>query len=68
MENYSRRKFLVNSSKIVAGAGLASLPVAESLADEPKKKVAANDKVQVALIGCNGMGWSNLNSHLNYLR
>jgi predicted dehydrogenase len=64
MENYSRRKFLVNSSKIVAGAGLASLPVAESLADEPKKKVAANDKVQVALIGCNGMGWSNLNSHL----
>jgi predicted dehydrogenase len=64
MENYSRRQFLASSSKLAAGAGLASLPVVDALADNPRKKTAANDKVQIALIGCNGMGWSNLTSHM----
>jgi predicted dehydrogenase len=46
----------------MAGAGLASLPLTETAA--APKKVSANDKVSVALIGCKGMGWSNLTSHL----
>lgn len=29
-----------------------------------QKKIAANDKLQIGVIGCNGMGWSNTNSLL----
>lgn len=29
-----------------------------------KNKVSANDKVQIALVGCKGVGWSNALSHL----
>jgi predicted dehydrogenase len=57
----SRRKFLQNSS-LLAGAGLVSLPVSESLAGA--RSVAPSDKVRIGLIGCKGMGWSNLTSHL----
>jgi predicted dehydrogenase len=62
MTTYSRRDFLASSSKVLAGASLASVPLTETAA--APKKVAANDKVSVALIGCKGMGWSNLTSHL----
>ena len=59
MSKYSRRQFLENSSKIAAGIGLASMPAAYSTA---KPFVSANDKIRVGLIGCKGMGWSNLSS------
>jgi predicted dehydrogenase len=62
MTSYSRRDFLANSSKLMAGASLASVPFAESSA--APKKVSANDKIHVALIGCKGMGWSDLTSHI----
>lgn len=29
-----------------------------------KKRISPNDKLQIGVIGCNGMGWSNTNSHL----
>lgn len=29
-----------------------------------KKKVAPSDKIRFGLIGCNGMGWSNMRTHL----
>lgn len=31
-----------------------------------KAGVSANDKVSIALIGCNGMGWYNLTDHLKF--
>jgi predicted dehydrogenase len=54
MNNLTRRQFLGASA--VAAAGLAS-PLA--LADDAKK-VAVNDKIRVALVGCGGMGRGNL--------
>ena len=60
--DHSRRKFINNSSKIIAGAGLASVLPYNAFA----KKVAANDKVTVGLIGCKGMGFANLRNFLKY--
>lgn len=53
----NRRQFLGATS----AAGLAA-PLA--LADEPKKKVGANDKLRVALVGCGGMGRGDLNAFM----
>jgi predicted dehydrogenase len=50
MTNMTRRYFLAGSAALAAGVALA--------ADE--KKVAASEKVNVALIGCGGMGRANL--------
>jgi predicted dehydrogenase len=62
MSSFSRRKFLQNSSLMLAGAGLASVPFTEAVA--AKRTVAPSDKIRMGLIGCKGMGWSNLTSHL----
>lgn len=58
-----RRKFLENSSKTIFGAGLAGLT---GFSSNPKqdKKVSANDTITIALIGCRGVGWANLRSHI----
>jgi predicted dehydrogenase len=57
MSKLNRREFLGTSA--VAAAGLAA-PL--SLASE--KRIAANDKVAVALIGCGGMGRANLHDFM----
>lgn len=59
----SRRKFIQTS--LLAGAGL-SIPgiiEAESL-QKLAKKIAPSDQLNFAVIGCKGMGWSNMNAHL----
>lgn len=48
-----RRQFLQNTSMFAAG----SLLVPASL--QTAKRIAANDKINVASIGINGMGWSD---------
>jgi hypothetical protein len=59
----NRRSFLMNSGKLVAGTTLLSaLPL--EIIYAKRRKVSANDKIQMALIGCNGMGWSDLTAHL----
>jgi predicted dehydrogenase len=50
-----RRKFITGSTMAMA-AGLA-LPF-DVLSGT--KRVSANDKVNIGVIGCNGMGWSNV--------
>lgn len=50
-----RRKFIKDSSLVFAG----------SLAMKPTSKTSSPlDKIQIGVIGCNGMGWSNTNSML----
>ncbi|MBD0297989.1 MAG: Gfo/Idh/MocA family oxidoreductase, partial [Flavisolibacter sp.] len=61
--SHSRRKFIANSSLLAAGAGLSSLLPLESLA-AIQKKISPNEAIQVGLIGCNGMGFSDLSSML----
>ncbi len=56
MPQSSRRRFLQSSA---AGAALVSASGAQSA-----KPPAANDKLQIALIGCGGMGHADLKSSL----
>lgn len=56
--NTSRRNFIRSASTLVAGAGLAaSLP-------STLRAMAPSDRINIAAIGINGMGWSDLTSML----
>ncbi|WP_304517242.1 Gfo/Idh/MocA family protein [Cecembia rubra] len=59
----SRRKFIQTS--LLAGAGLSipGMVEAESLR-KLANKIAPSDQLNFAVIGCKGMGWSNMNAHL----
>ena len=61
--SYTRRRFVNKSAQAIAGAGLlSSLPW--ELAASIKKRVSQNDKINIATIGINGMGWSDTTSLL----
>jgi predicted dehydrogenase len=55
----SRRIFIRNASLLAAGASVPFKAFSISF-----NKFSANDRIGVALIGCNGMGFSNLSSFL----
>ncbi len=61
--NTSRRQFIRQSSLATLGAGAAFLFPMEMLAGI-RRPVSANERINVALIGCKGMGFSNLSSLL----
>lgn len=54
-----RRKFIKNSSLALAGTSL-TIPAAWSEILKTKRKVSPNDKINIGLIGANGMGFSDL--------
>lgn len=54
----TRRSFLKTSSTVAAGLAMPTYLRAASI------KVSANDKINVALIGCRSMGWANLSDFL----
>jgi predicted dehydrogenase len=55
----TRRKFIKTASVLAAGTVLPLEALSKS-----KINVSANDKIRVGLIGCNGMGFSDLTSFL----
>lgn len=57
-----RRNFTKNASSILTGGILLGPSVLN--ASSINKRISPNDKLQVGVIGCNGMGWSNTNSIL----
>jgi hypothetical protein len=59
----SRRKFIQNT--MLLGAGI-TMPQIMSAADFGlfTRKIKASDQINFGLIGCKGMGWSNMNAHL----
>lgn len=61
--NSNRRHFLRQSSLAFLGSGAAFLFPLELLADI-RRTVSPNDKIGLGLIGCKGMGFSNLSSML----
>lgn len=61
--NTNRRRFIKNSSLYLLGSAGSFLFPIELLASM-RKKVGANDQINLGLIGCNGMGFSNLLSLL----
>lgn len=56
----SRRTFIKSSATALAGLGLTSALPIEAMTN--KQKVPANDRINVGVIGINGMGWSDLRS------
>ena len=61
--SFTRRIFLKNSSLAFMGSA-ASFFVPMELLASYRRKVSPNDQINVGLIGCNGMGFSNLSSFL----
>jgi len=59
----SRRKFISNTTKITAAAGLTGF--IPSLSEVSARKVSANDKIVVALIGARNMGFGILSHAIN---
>lgn len=57
-----RRDFLKKAGTILAGTVAVTAPFSAFAAT--KTGVGAADKLNIALIGCKGMGWSNLKSFL----
>ncbi len=55
----NRRQFL-KSTAIASSAAFLPLEILANL----RKRVGANDKINVGLIGCKGQGWSNLTNFL----
>jgi predicted dehydrogenase len=59
----SRRKFLQRS--LLAGAALSIPPIfSVSEFSAFAKSVSPSDQLNFAVIGCKGMGWSNMSAHL----
>ncbi|QXD14647.1 Gfo/Idh/MocA family oxidoreductase [Rhodocaloribacter litoris] len=58
----TRRDFLHHGTLALAGAGLAGWMPDEAVAR--KRRAAPSDRINVGVIGCNGMGWTNLRAHL----
>ncbi|MCH7397039.1 Gfo/Idh/MocA family oxidoreductase [Belliella sp. DSM 107340] len=59
----SRRKFLQKSLLATAGITMANVVTADQFFGN-LKKIGPNDQINVGLIGCKGMGWSNVNAML----
>ncbi|MCK5467504.1 MAG: Gfo/Idh/MocA family oxidoreductase, partial [Cyclobacteriaceae bacterium] len=62
MNTPNRRNFIKQSAGLAASLGLANIPFSNIYAK--RKKVAANDKVTLGLVGLRGVNWANLRSHL----
>lgn len=59
----SRRQFILQSSSALVGAGLTAMLPLSAFA-RPGRRIGANDKINFGLIGCKGMGWSNMRAQL----
>ncbi len=60
---HSRRNFMRNTSLLLMGTG-ASFAFPTELLASMRKQVGPNDRINVGLIGCRGMGFSDLLSML----
>ena len=60
---YNRRRFIQKSSLALAGSSAALFFPMEMLASI-RKRVGPNDRINVGLIGCKGMGFADLSSML----
>jgi len=56
----TRREFVKNAA--MTGLGLGLLP--DTFAKNPFNIISPSDQLKVGLIGCKGMGYSNLQRHL----
>jgi predicted dehydrogenase len=55
-----RRNFIKETSTALAGG----LLLGPEMVQDSAKRISQNDKFNIGVIGCNGMGWANTNSFL----
>src|SRR4051812_26344849 len=60
----TRRDFLTNTTRFVTAAGFARVAGTPLVSSNENRKAAAGDKLVVALIGCRGMGFGDLENAL----
>jgi predicted dehydrogenase len=60
----TRRKFLQTAALGGTAGMFTFLPTAVLAEQRKKAHVSASDKIRIGVIGCNGMGWSNMRAHL----
>src|SRR5450631_1206475 len=66
-ENLDRRHFLKQAGGVGAGAALASKGLAKSAAKlNPSRVIGANDRINIALVGCGGRGSSDARSFTKF--
>ena len=58
------RRTFIKKSALGLSATAASMMVPASLWAAPRRILGANDRIRLGLIGCNGMGFSNLSSFM----
>jgi len=58
----SRRKFLLQTSTALIGTSIATALPLQVFGGT--RRIFANDKINFGLIGCKGMGWSNMKAQL----
>ena len=58
-----RREFIKNAAKIGIGSQFLFNTPLELIANN-RSKISSNDKINFGVIGCKGMGWSDMNSIL----
>lgn len=59
----SRRTFIKNSSLAITGLGMTNYMSAQTFASL-QQKIGPNDQINFGVIGCKGMGWSDMKAHL----
>ena len=60
----NRRAFIKKAAKIGLGSQFFFNTPLEMIANN-RSKISSNDKINFGVIGCNGMGWSDMRSILN---
>ena len=60
----TRRKFLNDNAKLLAGAGVAALAPLPLFSAIQQKPYSANEKIKIGLIGAKNMGFGNLENAL----
>lgn len=64
MNKRSRRTFIQQTALATAGLSIPGFLSASPFLKD-LKSISPNDTINVGLIGCKGMGWSNLKAHLS---
>ncbi len=62
MESNNRRKFLQNSGLVLGGISVFPQIL---ISGKSGLRTSASDNINFGLIGCKGMGWSNMSTILN---
>lgn len=62
--SFTRRRFINDTSKLIAATGLSTLAPASMFASVSNRKISPNEKITIGLIGAKNMGFGDLKNAL----